>query len=226
MKRRIRKRNGIFCIEGEWYGNLRKPTSIEGALTLLKTPQVSDIPYIHRNLATSAELEHYILKWTQKQLDAFPLLYVGLHGTRGGILVGDARRKDAQISLNDLRSVIRRGKLGKRRRIVYFGSCGTLALHGNAVQNFLRDTGLFAVFGYSKTNVDWMESAVFETVLLYNVLHISSFTEKRILEAISRTKRDTGGLSGKLGFRLFIRKTAPRALGSTPSRRVNSRPPR
>src|ERR1700674_531924 len=81
--------------------------------------------------------------------------------------------KDAQISLNDLRSVIRRGKLGKRRRIVYFGSCGTLALHGNAVQKFLRDTGLFAVFGYSKTNVDWMESAVFETVLLYNVLHIT-----------------------------------------------------
>src|ERR1700693_1851896 len=117
MKRGIRRRNGVFCIEGDWYGNLRKPTSIEGALPLLKTPQASDIPYIHRNLATSAELEHYILKWTQKQLDTFPLLYVGLHGTRGAIRVGDGRRKDAQISLDDLRSVIRRGKLGKRKRI-------------------------------------------------------------------------------------------------------------
>jgi hypothetical protein len=208
VKRRRKRRHGIFCIECEWYGNLRQPTSIEGALTLLKTPKVSDIPYIHRNLATSAELEHYILKWTQKQLDAFPLLYVGLHGTPGALQVGDGRRKDAQISLDSLRSVIRRGKLGKRKRIVYFGCCGTLALHGNAVQTFLRETGLFAVFGYSNTNVDWMESTVFETVLLYNVLHINSFTEKRILRAISRTKRHTGGLSRKLGFRLFIRKTA------------------
>ncbi|MFH1765707.1 MAG: hypothetical protein ABIF09_16075 [Gemmatimonadota bacterium] len=47
----------------------------------------------------------------------------------------------------------------------YFGSCGTLATHGNRLRRFFERTGALAVCGY-KEDVDWMLSAAFEIVLL------------------------------------------------------------
>jgi len=44
MKRRRKKHPGIFCIEGEGYNDLPKPTSFEGVLALLKTLQSLGYP--------------------------------------------------------------------------------------------------------------------------------------------------------------------------------------
>ena len=117
MKRGSRKYRGIFCIEGEWYDDLRKPTSIESVLILLKTSRVSDIPYIHRNVATLMEVEHYISKWRQKRLDRFPLLYLGFHGSPGAIHLNNDRRAAAELSLDRFRSMLSPAKLAKRKRI-------------------------------------------------------------------------------------------------------------
>jgi hypothetical protein len=54
MTGRAKRRYGVFCIEGEWYGDFAGPTTVEGALQLLRTPKVSDIPYIHRNVGTGS----------------------------------------------------------------------------------------------------------------------------------------------------------------------------
>jgi hypothetical protein len=204
MRRRIRRRNGVFCSEGEWYANLRKPTSIEGALSLLKTERVSDIPYIHRNVATREELHHYISKWTQKQFNEYPLLYLGLHGGSGKVYIGDRRSSSAEIEIKELKELISPEKLGMRKRIVHFGSCSTLELHGNVLRGFLNGTGLFAVFGHEK-GINWMESAIFEVALLYNILHAGSFTKVRIDRAIKDTKKQTGVLHERLGFRSIVR---------------------
>jgi hypothetical protein len=211
MKRGSRKYHGIFCIEGEWYDDLHKPTSIESVLILLKTPRVSDIPYIHRNVATSVEVEHYISKWAQKRYDTFPLLYLGLHGSPGVIHVSNGRGKASDLSLDRFCSIIAQAQLAKRKRILFFGSCGTLALalHGDKMQTFLRQTGLFAVFGYSKEYVGWMDAAFFEAALMYNVLRLKYLTKKSIGQAVTRTKHNTGELSDKLGFRYFVRGNTP-----------------
>jgi hypothetical protein len=155
-------------------------------------------------------LEHYISKWTQKQFNAYPLLYLGLHGAPGIIYVGDRRSQSSEIRIEQLRDLIGSKQLGRRKRIVHFGSCGTLKLHGNHVHSFLNDTGLFAVLGYSNKGVGWMESAIFEVALLYNILHAKSFTEVRIRRAIRDTKKQTGLLHKRLGFRPIIRKTRPK----------------
>ena len=50
-----------------------------------------------------------------------------------------------------------------KKRIIHFGSCGTLDIHGNRVRSFLQRTGALAVCGY-KSEVDWMLSAAFEII--------------------------------------------------------------
>jgi len=54
-----------------------------------------------------------------------------------------------------------------------------------------------------------MDSAIFETALLYNVLRLNRFTKKTISKAVSRTKNGTGKSFNKLGFRYFVRGNTP-----------------
>jgi hypothetical protein len=56
---------GTFCLEGEWWGDLGDQSSVEPALILLSKMPPYHTPYIHRDVATRAEFDHYITKWRQ-----------------------------------------------------------------------------------------------------------------------------------------------------------------
>ena len=57
-------RKGVFCLESEWFG-LRSTVTVRPALEFLRTSDYH-VPYIHRDVATRAELEHYLRKWFQE----------------------------------------------------------------------------------------------------------------------------------------------------------------
>src|SRR5258708_35889039 len=87
------RNHGIFCLEGDWWGDLRKNDSMEPMLQLLSNSP-ERLRYIHRNVATRTELEEYLRVWTKKMYKDYRVLYLGFHGSAGNILIGDQRRSD------------------------------------------------------------------------------------------------------------------------------------
>jgi hypothetical protein len=74
------RRSGIFCVEGPW-GKSTDKSSVRPLLELLDGQNL--MPFIHRDAATVAKLEHYLNTWTYKQFANFDLGYLAFHGDRG-----------------------------------------------------------------------------------------------------------------------------------------------
>ena len=153
-------RKGIFCLESEWFG-LRSTVSVRPALELLRASDYH-VPYIHRDVATRAELEHYIRKWFQGRHDGFEVLWLAMHSRRGLLLPGDMRRPDEKMHIDRPEEILA-GKC--RGRVIHFGGCRTIAVTGPRIRRFLRATGAVAVSGF-REEVDWTESTLFETAYL------------------------------------------------------------
>src|SRR3712207_2152210 len=93
---------------------------------------------------------HYLRKWVTRRYDAFPLAYFSYHGERGKLHLG----RDS-LSLAEIAAMVP-GRL--TARVVYFGSCGTMAASAEELRDFVETTGAHAIAGYMKS-VDWAESA-------------------------------------------------------------------
>lgn len=153
-------RKGIFCLESEWFG-LRSTVSVRPALEFLATSDYH-IHYIHRDVATRAELEHYLRKWLQERHTAYRILWLSMHSRKGLLLPGDMRRPDETISIDRLEEVLT-GHC--RDKFIHFGGCRTIALPRARLQRFLRRTGAVGISGF-REEVDWTESTLFELALL------------------------------------------------------------
>ncbi len=150
---------GIFCLEGDWGDSLVERLSVRPGLDMLTTMRGDRL--IHRNAATADEFEYYLRKWVTRRYDAFPLAYFSYHGERGKLHLG----RDS-LSLAEIAAMIP-GRLADR--VVYFGSCGTMAASEEELRDFVETTGAHAVAGYTKS-VDWAESAAFDFTLLPELL--------------------------------------------------------
>ncbi len=116
---------------------------------------------IHRNAATRAEFEHYFTKWSSHRYSAFPLAYLSYHGRRGKVCLADG-----ELSLSEVAEMVERPLTD---RVIYFGSCGTLAASEGELTDFIGRTGLRAIAGYTRS-VSWSESAAFDLTLLPELL--------------------------------------------------------
>ena len=123
------------------------------------------LEYVHRDVGTTDELEYYLGKWLQRGYERFGTGYLAFHGDAGALKVGRS-----WLGLDQLAEMIDGRGAG---RVMYFGSCGTMAAPKGELAEFVRTTKLRAVCGY-REDVDWIESAAFEILLV---------------EALSRYKR-------------------------------------
>jgi hypothetical protein len=149
-------RKGIFCLESEWFG-LMSPMSVRYALDFLKSSDYR-IPVIHRDVATAAEIAHYLRKWTMQSHTAYSILWIAIHTRRGLLLPGDVRRASERMDIDAMESCLA-GKCGGR--IIHFGGCRTIALPARRLKQFLRVTRAVAVSGF-REEVEWTESTLFE----------------------------------------------------------------
>lgn len=188
---------GVFCLEGDWDPDLRNRTSVGPVLDLLEKSNYPRVPFIRRDVGTLAELEYYLGKWIQRKYDRYPVLYLGFHGAPGRLKVGPVR--DGGI---DLAWLEERLADSCRKRIIHFGSCGTLDIHGNRVRSFLNRTGALAVCGY-REDVDWMLSAAFEIILFYQ-LQFNTLTKQGMAAVKRRVTSQATRLARELKFRMFI----------------------
>lgn len=188
---------GVFCVEGDWSSDLEKPSSVHPILLLLR--ERLGVPFIYLpHVNTTAQLEKDLSKWTQKKYADYPILYLAYHG-KGDRLTIDREGVDLDWFAEKLR-----GKC--EARIIHFGSCGTMGIHGNRINRFLEQTGALAVSGYT-TDVDWLVSAAFELLFFAemqgNVFFVSG--AKAIRKRIMSMRGETGQLAKRLNFRMVIR---------------------
>lgn len=146
--------NGVFCLEGEWDPDLTKRASVLPVLELLE--RLGEIKQVHRDVATVGELEHYLAKWRQQRYKDYRVLYLAAHGDKGSLSLSP----DNGVEIDEIADMV--GEIPGR--YVYFGSCLTM-FNGKDATRFLEDTGAAGVLGYRR-EVDWVEGAAFEVILL------------------------------------------------------------
>ena len=180
--------NGVFCIEGDWLNDLKRPPSVRPILELL-TQLPPHPPYIHRVVGTREEFDFFLGKWIQRQYAGYPILYLGFHGCPGRIMVGDQRRSDGEVSLESLS----RQLAGRcRGRVMHFGACSTLSTTMEILESFLRRSGALAISGYS-TELNWVQSAACDMLVLEG-LQSCALTARGVSKAARRIAANSRGL--------------------------------
>ena len=198
MAKKKAQTKGVFCLETPmWTDGIKDRSSVEPILRFLEKLRDYKIPYLYHDVATIQEFDFYLEKWCQKKLDSHPILYLAFHGEPDRLHVGGNK----PISLNDLAERLVSCCTG---RVIHFGTCATLWVHGNSLNGFLRRTGAFAVSGYKK-DVKWLESTAFDLLVLGG-LQEASFQQASSMQKFERTlKKQAPGLMKRLGFRINVR---------------------
>lgn len=190
---------GIFCLEGEWWNDLRHHSSVRPLLTMLS--ELQPYPrYIHRTVGTREGFDYYLGKWAQKRHANYPILYLAFHGEPRTIFIGDQRRSAGRISLDKIAESLS-GRC--QNRIIHFGACETLKCDKRHLTRFLRETKALAVCGFS-TYVDWVPSASFELMIL-TALQARSKTVRGMRAVLRDVHRMAGSMARDLAFRMVIR---------------------
>ena len=127
-----------------------------------------------------------------------PILYLAFHGKSRAIWLGE--RRENSLNLSELAELLDGSCRG---RVIHFGTCGTLDIHGREINTFLRQTGALAVSGFKK-DVDWLRSAAFE-ILVIDGLQEVSFTRPGMRRFERKLKETAPGLFRNLGFRMKVR---------------------
>lgn len=184
---------GVFCLEGNWQpDDLRLKDSVEPVLQLLQYHGV--IEYIRRDIATRAELDHYISLWASRRYERYEVCYFAFHGDEGKALMLD----EEDLTLRALGNMIKRRKAG-RRTVIHIASCWGLAVTESALNSFLEGTGAVAVCGYSMT-VNTVEAAAFEA-LMFQTLNSRWKYPRTPFEKLRASYPD---LWNHLGFRVAL----------------------
>ncbi len=200
-------RRGIFCIETATWDqeNEKSHLSVRPMLEILRN--LTDIPFIHRDVATKGELKYFLERWASLKDDrgnaTYPILYAGFHGTEGQIYLNS----ETMIDIDDIRMYL---DSKCENRVIHFGSCSTLAISPEELHDFLDTTEASAVSGFEK-DIDWLESFSFECMYLRSLNfnrrrhlspdHVRKIHEGQILKAKAHSQ-----LSDHLGFNIRIAK--------------------
>ena len=194
------RKHGVFCIEGDWWNDFNRTSTVKPVLELLAQAGDGSVPIVHRDAGTFEELKFYCKKWVQSNGAQYPILYLAFHGKKGCILVGDARTTKAEVTLDKLAALIGSDASG---RVVHFGSCSTLDTDRRHIQRFLKKTEIVAVTGF-KEDVPWLYSSVFEVILL-DILTRRAMDRRGAIAAKRRLESEHSSMCKKLDFRMEIR---------------------
>nr|MDT0662280.1 DUF6642 family protein [Micromonospora sp. DSM 115978] len=149
-------RPGVFCVEGQWHRDLNDRGSVLPTLELLE--RLGKIRFIHKDAATRDELVYFIDRWLLRQYADYRVGFFAMHGEPTKLCLTDRH----SVDLDDISEQMAGRCEGKR---LYFGSCSVLRASDARLQEFLAETGAALICGFTR-DVDWVESAAFETVLL------------------------------------------------------------
>lgn len=192
----------VFCLEGDWEGELTAKSSVRPMLELLDGLRV--IEFVHKDIGTRAELAHYLRLWAEddSSVSEYYTLYLAAHGTETEALSGWERAlrlsdaQDGDVSLRDLASMLGRDCSDV---VLHLGSCSLLAESDALLADFCRTTGIKALSGYT-TDVEWIPSAAMDMLFLSQIAGYSKWhAAKAALDANAALQ----SLRDSLGLRIF-----------------------
>jgi hypothetical protein len=187
---------GIFCLEIAAWGPGDTTTVFDYLLGL------QSIPTVGRKIENSNQFLAGIDEWVSEYADTYPILYLAFHGDAGQLIVGDYPNRDNCFGLRQIEDhLCSNGADG----ILYFASCGTMAVEKQRLLEFLANTGFAAVCGYRGT-IDWNESANFDRMLLSKLGTLPALDAAGLREAKAFMKLNLKGLyQRRLQFKMVIR---------------------
>jgi hypothetical protein len=189
---------GVFCLEGEYSGSLKRPSTV-GPLLQLVGGYTRRVPYIHRFVVTTAELGIYLDRWVQRRYDDHPILYLTCHGVPGTLFFRFSGRGSG-VPLDWLEERLEGRCKG---RIVCVSSCGTLDVGARRLRRFVDATGALALCGY-RGDVDWVHSAALDLVLLA-ALQENAATVNGMRAVERKVRAAAGSLVRRQGFQMVVR---------------------
>jgi hypothetical protein len=188
---------GIFCLEGDWYGDHNRSTTVRPLLDLIGQGMRTKLDFVHRDVATREEFVHYVKRW--RRATRYGLLYLAFHGDPGRLFLGHRQRDRDALTLDEIADIIGPGVSG---RVVHFGSCSTFACDRRHIQRFLRRTGVTAATGFA-ADLDWFRSTVFELLVLSALVerHVTRRSARRLEKEL---RREAPNLRREFAFRMVI----------------------
>jgi uncharacterized protein DUF6642 len=158
MKRAKTRLKNIACLEGHWDGDLARPLSVRPILET--TASMHRVQFAHLSCNTEPELNYNLS--LLKRRPSFQILYLAFHGSPGVLEL-----PRGNVSLEKLAAKLGAGFAG---RVIHLGTCQTIDVPRRRVREFLDRTGVALLLGY-RHDVDWMEAAGTELLLLHRLQH-------------------------------------------------------
>ncbi|MFG2060872.1 DUF6642 family protein [Micromonospora sp. NPDC048871] len=183
------RRKGVFCIEGEWHPDLTKRWSVRPTLQLLE--QLESLRYIHQSAVTRDQLKYYVEQWSLRKYSSYEVGFFALHGSPSQLWLSNSQ----STSLHEVATWISPGCWQGRQ--IYIGACSVLQGSDRDLSEFLKQTGASMVCGFTK-QIDWIESAAFETVVLDRLVNAGKVNSLQQLVSSARW----APLAQHLGFRV------------------------
>jgi hypothetical protein len=186
---KISKKNGsknIACLEGLWDENLENRITATALLDLVT--KISETKFTILSCNTREELEFNINKLCISRTKRnYGVLYLVFHGGGSGRI---SLSHDAFLSLEEVTGI-----MGDRFKgwVVHFSACSTLAVPDARLRNFIRQTKVSMVIGYTK-DMYWseclaMDLLLFETIADYKRL---SDMKKQVVSRYGELVKMTG----------------------------------
>ena len=186
---------GIFCLEGDWYNDFNRSSTVMPGLKLLSQGRDRPLPYVHRDAGTVENLAFYPRRWSLAEQKRFPMLYLAFHGNPEVVYVGKE-----EISLDQIAEMLGEGLTD---RAVHLGCCGTMKADKRSFRKFPHATGMNFATGFVK-DVDRLKSTVFE-VPMFDA-NFQGVLDQRGNPRIERAvRKEAGHLARELGFRMVPR---------------------
>ena len=176
----------IACLESPWDSKGDNGLNVKPILEL--SSKLRGIRYTHLPCRTATEFAANLKKISRKK--SYSILYLSFHGSSGTLQLADK----SEISLDELAN-----ELGDYFEdwIIHFGSCGTLKVKDEVLDNFIKNTGASLLIGY-KANVYWVESAALD-MLIFDYLQ-----DYKNLKSLKKNIRASyKGLVKNTGLRFF-----------------------
>lgn len=157
---------GVFCIETVWDRETNR--SCRPLLEMMHGCWGMD--FVCRSAVTKDEFFRHLRTWAASPDGAYPILYLGYHGSSGEIWLDEKEESavENRVTVTDICDGI---DYWCPDTVIHFGSCGTI--DEQHAKDLFKQTGVSGVSGY-RTDVEWIQSAAFELMYLELLQSIKS----------------------------------------------------
>lgn len=186
--------SSIFCLETEWdqsVHDMKKESSARPLLEYLKSLG-TDTDYVFRQVATLEEFKYYLEHLSRQSYRRYSTVYLCFHGAKGAINFANKESVSLQEISEDFPGIFSDKK-------VHFGSCSTLNVPIDIIEDFKDKTKAKLVTGYEK-DVPFHDSFLFELWLLHVFTHHKSLGAARLQEKVEKEMKH---FATRLKFRIF-----------------------